>query len=403
MPINYYLIIIFSLVVVVIVLLVRLFKNNREISRLETTNLFLSRENETIQNQQSKVKEDIENNFQHLANCILEEKLSKLEVEKDKSVSTILTPVRESIENFRKRLEEVNRSDIADRNVLVHVIQDLKKQSESVSKEASSLTEALRGNSKTQGDWGEMILERLLEDSGLKKGREFDVQYTMRKDGTIVRHADTGQMLRPDVVVHFPGERDVIIDSKVSLSAYYDYITSETDESRKEALKRHITSVNTHISELSKKDYSRYLSTSLEFVILFFPNEGAFNLAMAHNPNLWNDAYKKKVILMGPLNIIAMLRTLQDLWKKEQQIQNIEEIISEANNLYDKFAIYSERFDKIGRQIERLQDTYVEASKQLSTGRGNIVSRLVYLKNMGLTPSKEIADELLQYENKKDD
>ena len=259
------------------------------------------------------------------------------------------------------------------------------------------LSEALRGQSKVQGDWGELILERILEDSGLTRGREYELQeYITDKFGNKITNDETRQRMRPDAIIHFPRERDVIIDAKVSLTAYTEFHEAETEEARQSALGRHLNSVKNHIEELHKRDYSAYMEGSPDFVIMFFPNEGAYNLAVHGQSDLWQTAYKKKVLLMGPANLIGMLKILYDLWSKESQIQNIQKIIDSANKMYEKFVNFSANFANIGKKLEEAQKTYEQARGQLSSGRGNLVRQMEGMRSMGLPSSKMINASLLQ-------
>lgn len=369
------------------------------LSALKTENRFLKQTCEQEKQRQSDLKQEVEKGFASVAREILDEKAQSLEKGNRITVQEILSPLSKDIQQFRQQVENVYINEAKERHLLKGVIENLMEQNKSISKEANNLTQALRGKNKVQGDWGEMILERVLEDSGLIRGREYDLQHTIVEGSGVVRNEETARAMRPDAIVHYPQERDVIIDSKVSLSAYYDFFSAESEDERKDAMKRHLTSVKSHIRELSVKDYSRYHSTSLEFVVLFFPNEGAFNLALQLDPNLWMDAYNKKVVLMGPLNLIAMLRSLLDLWKKEYQIHNIQDIVAEANKLYDKFVSYAEKFNRVGSQIESLQKTYDEAYNQLTAGRGNIVSRLEKMRALGLSPSKSLPSNMQNLDN----
>ncbi|MDO4789565.1 MAG: DNA recombination protein RmuC [Porphyromonas sp.] len=373
------------------------------LSALKTENKFLKQTYEEEKLRQADLKNEVEKGFASVAREILDEKVESLEKGNRATVQDILSPLSKDIQQFRQQVENVYVNEAKERHLLKGVIENLMEQNKSISKEANNLTQALRGKNKVQGDWGEMILERVLEDSGLVRGREYDLQHTISEGSVVIKNENTARAMRPDAIVHYPQERDVIVDSKVSLSAYYDFFSAETEEERKDAMKRHLASVKGHIRELSTKDYSRYHSSSLEFVVLFFPNEGAFNLALQLDPNLWMDAYNKKVVLMGPLNLIAMLRSLLDLWKKEYQIHNIQDIVKEANNLYDKFVGYAEKFNRIGSQIDTLQKTYDEAYNQLTTGKGNIVNRLEKMRKLGLSPSKSLPSNMQKLDNGSDE
>lgn len=342
-------------------------------------------------------KEELRKEFSLIAEKIIEEKSNKVTEKQKEDLKVILSPLQEKIEAFKKQVAESYDTEAKERHTLAHLIKDLQDQSKNLSNQANSLTEALRGQSKLQGDWGELILERILEDSGLTKGREYKIQeYITDEHGNKLTNDDTNQRMRPDAIIHFPRERDIIIDAKVSLTAYAEFHEASTEEARQVALARHLTSVKNHIEELYKRDYSAYMDSSPDFVIMFFPNEGAYNLAVHGQSDLWQMAYKKKVLLMGPANLIGMLKILYDLWSKETQIQNIQKIIDSANKMYEKFVNFSDNFANIGKKLEEAQKTYDQARGQLSSGRGNLIRQMEGMRSMGLRPSKGINPSLLQ-------
>lgn len=346
---------------------------------------------------QEQQREELRKEFSLIAEKIIEEKSNKVTEKQKEDLKVILSPLQEKIEAFKKQVAESYETEAKERHTLAHIIKELQDQSKNLSNQANSLTEALRGQSKVQGDWGELILERILEDSGLTEGREYKLQeYITDEHGNKLTNDETRQRMRPDAIIHFPRERDVIIDAKVSLTAYAEFHEATGEEARNSALKRHLDSVKNHIEELYRRDYSAYMESSPDFVIMFFPNEGAYNLAIHGQSDLWQMAYKKKVLLMGPANLIGMLKILYDLWSKETQIQNIQKIVDSANKMYEKFVNFSDNFANIGKKLEEAQKTYDQARGQLSSGRGNLIRQMEGMRSMGLPSTKSINSSLLQ-------
>ena len=262
-----------------------------------------------------------------------------------------------------------------------------------ISEEAHNLTQALKGSSKTQGDWGEMILETILENSGLEKGREFFVQEFLRDEaGNTITGAD-GKKMQPDVLIKYPDGRNVIVDSKVSLTAYERYMAAETDEESESTVKQHLQSVKKHIDELSAKNYDNY-TDSLDFVMMFIPVEPAYFLVMKQDSNIWNYAYKKKILLISPTNLIAALKLVADLWKREHQNRNAFEIAERGGKLYDKFVSFAENMEDIGSNINRAQKSYDTALNQLKDGKGNLIGQVEKLKELGVKAQKTIPPSL---------
>mgnify|MGYP002853749898 CR=1 FL=1 len=309
----------------------------------------------------------------------------------------LLKPIKEQFEAFKKSVDEsktsgeVNKTEIKNTFELMmqnfvktqaDTVKSLKEQTEKIGNDAVNLTKALKGESKTQGDWGEMVLETLLEGSGLHKDEEFFVQQNVKDE--------EGRNLRPDVVVRFPEGRSVVIDSKVSLTAYANAVAADTDEKREQFLKEHVKSMMKHIDELAGKNYDKTVSEAIGFVLMFVPNENSYIAAMRQKPDLGQYAYKKKVIVISPTNLQITLQLAYNLWQIDRQSKNVEKIVKAATDLYDKVAGMSETFEDIGTQINRLNDTYVKAQNQLYNGKGNVMNRLENLKKMGVTPKKQI-------------
>jgi DNA recombination protein RmuC len=267
--------------------------------------------------------------------------------------------------------------------------------SEQVSQEANNLTSALKGNTKMQGNWGELLLESILENSGLTKGQEFVTQEFIRDGAGNVIKDDEGKGLQPDVMVYYPDKRRIIIDSKVSLIAWDRYVSEDsTDDEREKSLSQHIQSIKSHIDGLSRKNYPKY-AEALDYVLMFVPIEPAFLEALKKDKQLWKYAYDKNILIVSPTNLLAVLRIIADLWKVEQRSKNAIEIAEKAGLLYDKFVGFTESLETVGKKIADAQSSYEKAMGQLSTGRGNIIGKIEELKKMGANAQKQIPDKIL--------
>lgn len=327
------------------------------------------------------MSEQFTHKFNVLANEILENKSRTMSTQNSDTINAILRPFGEKIDKFRERIEQESKQ----RYALENEVKRLAELNMQMSREANNLTAALRGNSKSQGDWGEMILETLLENSGLKRDIHFRIQETIRDA--------QGQLLRPDVVLCLPDEKEVIIDSKVSLTAYVAYCESEDELSAKRALAAHVLSVKSHITELGKKSYQK-LVASPDFVIMFVPNEPAFLLALQGDSAIWDEAYQKGVILSSPTNLFAILRIVDDLWRRDSQSKNALEIARQGGDLYDKFVGFVETLSDVGRAIKRSDELYEKGISQLSSGAGNLVRRAETLRKLGVKASKKLPAQL---------
>jgi DNA recombination protein RmuC len=333
-------------------------------------------------------EEQLSNRFKTLANEILEEKSQRFTVQNQTNLNQLLEPLKVKITEFQGKVQEVYVQEGKDRSALAEQVKQLMSLNNQLSKDAHNLTSALKGQAKAQGNWGELILERVLEASGLRKGHEYEVQEShARADGSRVQ---------PDVVVHLPEDRHLIIDAKVSLTAYEEQANAETDHQRDAALKRHLDSVRAHIRELSEKNYQQlYGLQSLDFVLMFIPVEPAFMLAISHDSDLWQDAWKKNVLLVSPSTLLFVVRTVAHLWRQEQQSRNAQEIASQGGKLYDKLVGFVEDLENLGTKLKQAQSAYDGAYNKFSGGRGNVIRQAEQLKNLGVKPTKHLPQKLI--------
>jgi DNA recombination protein RmuC len=327
--------------------------------------------------------------FKTLASEILEDKTKRFTEQNQTNLNQLLEPLKVKITEFQGKVQEVYVQEGKDRSALAEQVKQLMSLNNQLSKDAHNLTSALKGQAKAQGNWGELILERVLEASGLRKGNEYDVQEShTRADGTRVQ---------PDVVVHLPEDRHLIIDAKVSLTAYEENANAETDHQREAALKRHLDSVRAHIRELSDKNYQQlYGLQSLDFVLMFIPVEPAFMLAISHDSDLWQDAWKKNVLLVSPSTLLFVVRTVAHLWRQEQQNRNAQEIASRGAELYDKLVGFVEDLDSLGNKLRQAQTAYDGAYNKFTGGRGNVIRQAEMLKDLGVKPTKHFPQKLIE-------
>ena len=335
-----------------------------------------------------EAREQLKLEFQNVANRIFEDKSQKFTEQNRENIEGVLKPMREQLSDFKKKVEDVYDKESKDRVSLLNEIIHLKTLNERISEDAVNLTNALKGQSKTRGAWGEMILERVLEESGLQKGREYEVQSMYA--------SEEGQRRHPDVIVHLPVGKDIVIDSKVSLAAYEKFCSADTEDKRDNRLKEHIISIRTHIKTLSEKRYEELEGIrTLDFVLMFLPIEGAFWTAIESEQGLFNEAFSKNIMLVSPSTLLATLRIINNIWRYEDQNRNALIIAKKAGDLYDKFVGFVEALDDVGQKIGKAQESYHTARNRLAEGRGNLVRRSEELRQLGVKAQKDLPEGLL--------
>jgi DNA recombination protein RmuC len=336
----------------------------------------------------SEAKQQLSQEFQLLAQRIFDEKSERFSQQSKTSLEGTLNPLREQLTEFRKRVEDVYDKETRDRMSLRAELGHLKELNQRMSEEALNLTRALKGDNKAQGNWGEVILERVLEESGLRKGHEYETQFAAQDEEGRRRH--------PDVVVRLPDNRDIVIDAKVSLLSYERYSSADTDEERQLALRAHVASVRAHVDGLSVKAYENLAGVrSLDFVLIFIPIEAAFLAAFNADPSMFRDAYEKNIIVVSPTTLLATLRTVQTIWRYERQNTNAELIARQAGALHDQFARLLESMQALGRCLEKSQQSYDETMNRFSRGKGNLVKRVHDLAKLGAKNKRNLPEALL--------
>ena len=332
--------------------------------------------------------------FKNVANEILEQKSKNLEETSNKNIKTLLDPLNTELKDFKAKVDKVYNDEARERHSLESQVKMLVQTSTQVSQQAENLTNALKGNVKQQGNWGEMILSSILENSGLTENREYFLQEFIKdKSGEIIKD-ENGNALQPDVTIHYPDERKVIVDSKVSLVAWEKYMTETDVTAQKQALEAHIRSLKAHIDGLSKKNYPKY-AKALDHVILFIPIEPAFLEAVKEDTGLWKYAYDKKVLIVGPTNLLLVLKIVADIWQIEKQSKNAIEIAEKAGELYDKLFGFIESMEDVGAGLNKANQNYEKAMGQLSTGKGNAIKKAEELKALGADTKKQFPDRLI--------
>lgn len=338
---------------------------------------------EQFQEQLNVVREQ----FQNLAVRVLDKTSDQLKSENREAMEHITKPIGDSFAELQKAILESDREAAKTAASLTERLRQVGEQAERMDRTATRLTNALRGDSKQAGDWGELVLQELLDSQGFQRGFDYDIQDTLTdSDGLLVRNEDTGRAMRPDVVLHYPGQQDVVIDAKVSIKAYYDYVNETAEPVRQQMLDRHVQSLRSHVKELAQKDYSRYIQAprkAIDFVIMYVPNEAALQVALARDPKLWTEAFDKKVFISSTQNLFAILRMIQIAWRQHHQTENQKKIVGLAEQLVSRVGLFAERAAKMGRDIEQLSTDFSDMQKSVDGTRG-ILQKANEMKKLGI-------------------
>lgn len=353
---------------------------------LSSTKYLLEQERINI----TKLQEKFTSDFEIIASKILEQKTEKFTNQNKIQLQELLQPLGENINSFKQKVEDVYAKESKERFSLGEKVKELSELNLKISQEAHNLANALKSDVKKQGNWGEMVLETILERSGLEKGINYFMEYQLRdEEGKNLKSTIEDKKMRPDAVIKYPDQRSVIIDSKVSLNAYSRYMETENNEEQELHLKNHIQAIKNHIVTLSNKGYDDYRE-ALDFVMMFIPTEPAYLVALKNDPDLWNYAYERRILLISPTNLITSLKLIEDLWKREYQNRNAIEIAERGGKLYDKFVGFVSNLTAVGDHIEKAQNKYNDAYKQLSTGTDNLVRQAEKLKQLGIKSKKDL-------------
>lgn len=371
-------------------------RNELEEARIE--NARLKEKIGNVEAFNNSVREETKVQFKSLAADIFSSQSEKFKEANETRLSEILNPLKEDIKDFKRRVDDTYMNSSKERTLLGEQMKRLMELNMSIGKEARDLTEALSGNTKVQGDWGEMVLETILVKSGLVEGENYFVQRTKNDDGTQIKNDDNGR-LRPDVVVALPDKKCIVIDSKVSLTAYVNYINADNEDDRQRFGKAHLLSVRSHLKELETKRYQDFVGVGnddrIDYVLMFIPNEHAYMAAMTLDKNLWMEAYEKRVVIISPAHVISTLRLIAQLWTRDKQTKNALKIAEEGGKLYDKFVGFVNDMQTVEQSLGKASEAYASAMSKLHTGRGCIVSKVENLKKLGAKTSKTLPSDML--------
>jgi len=364
----------------------------RELATQTAINNGLAEKLKSQKEELSALQKTFTNEFENLANKIFEEKSKNFTEQNKTNLENILNPLKENITKFEKKVDDTYKAEASERNSLKGEIKSLVTLNKQISEEANNLAKALKGDSKKQGNWGEIILEKVLERSGLQKGVEYEMQASFT--------GEDGKRVQPDVIIHLPDKKHIVVDSKVSLVAYELFVNAQTDEERERNLQAHIASVKNHIKGLSEKNYQalQQLNTP-DFVLLFMPIESSFSLAVQADNEIFNFAWERKIVIVSPSTLLATLRTIASIWKQERQTKNALEIAKQSGDLYDKFVGFADDLLSVGKKMNEAKSSYDDAMNKLSKGSGNLVRRVDKIKELGAKASKSIPQPLLERAN----
>ncbi|MDD2962247.1 MAG: DNA recombination protein RmuC [Muribaculaceae bacterium] len=363
----------------------------REFSDLSVANGKLQERISIFEQESKRLKEEADSRFTAMAQQILEEKAKLFKETNETRLLEILSPFKDNIEQFKKTIADNYVNEAKDRHSMQEHLKQLMELNQTIGKEAKDLTQALKGNTKMQGDWGEMILENILEKSGLTRDQEFFVQVTRDESGNVIKNEE-GSSLRPDVIVNMPDKKKMIIDSKVSLTAYVNFVNAEDKADQERYISQHILSIKNHINELKTKKYQDFISETSEFVMMFIPNEGAYISAMQYDTNLWQSAYNSRVVIISPTHLISVLKLVSELWRHDKQTKNANNIAVESGKLYDKFYGFIQDMSAIEKNLKGTQTAFDSAMNKLYTGRGNLIRQVENLKMLGAKASKSLPE-----------
>lgn len=362
---------------------------NALLAQQETTNLNLQEKLNMQKQELEQLQQKFTKEFENLANKILDEKSQKFTEQNKNQLDIILNPLKDKIRDFEQKVENVYKVESAERNSLKGEIKSLIELNKQISEEANNLVKALKGDTKKQGNWGELILEKILERSGLVKDEEYKMQVSTQNE--------QGSRIQPDAVIYLPDSKHIIVDSKVSLIAYEAMINAPDDESREQSLRDHILSVRNHIKGLSEKSYQSSADfTSPDFVLLFMPIESSFGIAVQADNELFNFAWDRKIVIVSPSTLLATLRTISSIWKQERQTRNAMEIARQGGALYDKFKNFVDDLIEVGKKMDGAKSSYSEAMNKLTTGNGNLIKKIEDIRKLGAKATKELPPSLIE-------
>lgn len=378
-------------------------QQQEELVKLQQDNNILTKElaeyktkHTELKEETQKLQEKFQTEFENIANKLLKQNSTEFTESNQKKLEGILNPFKEKIEKFEKQVQETYEKELKQTTSLKAEVKQLFELNQKLSEDAQNLTKALKGDVKKQGNWGEIILEKVLESSGLEKGREYTTQTTSSNTA--------GDTIRPDVIINLPDDKHIIIDSKVSLLAYNNYISATDDVEKNKFLAEHLISIKAHIKTLSSKEYHSSLDFNTpDFVLLFMPIEASFSLAMENDKDLFVSAWDKKIVIVTPTTLLATLRTVSSLWKQEKQTKNALEIARQSGNLYDKFMAFLDDLEKIQKGIESSQKAYEGAFNKLKSGKGNLISRVEKIKELGIKTEKNLPSSFEDFEDSDDE